>query len=102
MPLASDWDWFKGIKCEKKVPQKVVYEEIDWHALASNKNKMKELLKKDPSVLFKVVDSESNCMCGGTCGMCEYDDVTFFELIIRKKSLSEEDLLELASSVDLD
>jgi hypothetical protein len=46
----------------------------------------------DPGVLFKVVDSEIDCMCGGTCGSCERSDVTLFDLVVRNKTLAEADL----------
>lgn len=72
----EEWSWFHGKKQVSKNQQYA--NDINWHKVANNKNQIQDLVLKDPSILFKVVDSESSCMCGGTCDHCEYDDITFF------------------------
>jgi len=95
------WDWFNNPN--KKEDKPIVKTEVkNYSRISINKYLVKKEILEDPSVLFKVVGSESNCMCGGTCGGCEYDDVLFIDLIVREKSLNEKDFLELLEKVDLD
>lgn len=93
------WEWFNNTNKKKNKSLIVVK---NYSNISINKYLVKKEILEDPSVLFKVVDSESNCMCGGTCGNCEYEDVLFIDLIVREKSLNENDFRELLEIVDLD
>jgi hypothetical protein len=73
-----------------------------YHRLARDKQAALKAMGTDAGVLFKVVDSETNCMCGGTCDSCSRSDVCFFDLVVRAKSVSESDLLALPNASQLD
>jgi hypothetical protein len=91
----SDWSWFNNVKVpEQKVDKYILPKPINYHKIAKDKTLTIENMRADPNLLFSVVDSESNCMCGGRCGSCEYEDLTFFDLVIRYKTLNEADFLD--------
>ena len=96
----KDFSWFRS-SLPRDTKEKTI-ECIDYYNLAKDRVKVQSLILKDPSILFRVVGEEANCMCGGTCGNCEFDDITFFELVIREKSVTEDDLLQVAKQVDID
>jgi len=97
------WDWFNNPDAIKEIlPIKPKIKCKNYHNISKDKVLVKKEILENPEVIFKVVDSESNCMCGGTCGCCEYDDVLFIDLIIRAKSFNEADILDLLNNVTLD
>lgn len=99
----SEWCWFTGeLHKENIMVKKDLPTFKDYNLIAKDKSLIKNEILKNPSVLFKIIDYESNCMCGGLCGGCEYHDLTFFEIIIRNKNITEEDLLILNKTVNLD
>lgn len=95
------WEWFNNPNKKEDKPQ-IQTEVKNYSRISINKYLVKKEILENPLVLFKVVGSESSCMCGGTCGGCEYEDVLFIDLIVREKSLNEKDFLELLEKVDLD
>lgn len=99
---SKDWKWFNETIPESKSNSKEKEKQINWYAVASDKEKIKQLVLEDPKVLYKVVGSYSNCMCGGTCGRCEYEETFLFDWIVDAKSLTEKDLCELGDRVQLD
>ena len=94
------WNWFTGEvevpKVPKVLPKYVKIVTKDYKAIALNRALCVAEIKNDPGVLFRVVSTESACMCGGSCGSCEYDDVYFFDLIVRAKTLVEADLTAIS------
>ena len=89
------WDWFTGevtnvpsFQCTKK--EKEIMK--DYVNIAKDRKQCIAEIKTDPNVLFRVIDQELDCMCGGTCCDCTYEDVTFFDLMIRSRTLDESDL----------
>jgi hypothetical protein len=96
----DDWEWFR--KGSHAAKSKSFPKSINWSALAHDKRAALDMIRRDPNVLFKVVDSVSSCMCGGTCGKCELDDVVFLELLIEARTLTEKDLCEIATATPLD
>ncbi len=75
--------WFTG---------KEEVDHVSYHVLARNPI---IAITKDPSILFKFVETITDCMCGGTCGGCEVVYVDFLELIIECKSMKESDLVDI-------
>jgi hypothetical protein len=96
----EDWEWFRT--GSHAVKSQICPKSVNWSALAHDKHAALDMIKKDPNVLFKVVDSVSSCMCGGTCGKCELDDVVFLDLLIEARTLTEKDLCEVAATTPLD
>ena len=95
----DEWDWFRT--GSHAVNSQICPKSINWSALAHDKAAALDMIRKDPNVLFKVVDSVSSCMCGGTCRNCELDDVVFLELLIEARTLTERDLCEIAATTPL-
>jgi hypothetical protein len=91
--MSWNWDWFNNPNKDLQEKHKIGYR--NYHNIARDKNEIKKEILADPKVLFKVVDSVSDCMCGGLCNGCEYNDVLFIDLIVREKSLTEKDILDL-------
>jgi hypothetical protein len=95
----DNWSWFTIQKQNEKLYNKPL--PINYDKIAMDKKRALEYITKNPDIMFMVVDEEVDCMCGGTCGSCTYIDVTFFELIIRYKTLTEIDLLSLSETISL-
>lgn len=93
----NEWNWFKGIPIEKPPLRQT----INYDHIARNKALSIKYLTEDPELLFRVVGEEPVCMCGGTCGSCEYDDVTFMDLLIYNKTLTEKDFVLIGEKVKL-
>lgn len=89
----SDWNWFTGEKPKKTKPIEPI---INYKELARDPI---PALKKDPDLLFKVVDHYTEeCMCGGSfdcCGPGDDIDVLFIDLMIQYKSFKETELIDL-------
>ena len=65
MIMSTSFNWFKGLPDPPKPkiipqPHKPTYRDI-----AKDKQKTIEFILENPQDLFKVVDYENNCMCGG-------------------------------------
>ena len=102
MIMSTSFNWFKGLPDPPKPkiipqPHKPTYRDI-----AKDKQKTIEFILENPQDLFKVVDYENNCMCGGNyyCE-CTPSNILFFDLVVKYKTLTENDLLEIANTVDL-
>lgn len=78
----GDWDWFTGTNKEYTIPQFSIRNEfIDYYGISRNKERAIEFLTMHPKKMFKIV---------------EYDeDVTFFDLLVEHKTLTEKDLLTI-------
>ena len=99
---SDSYNWFKGLPDPPKqniTPQthRPIYREI-----AKDKQQAKEFVLKNPQDLFKVIDHEYDCMCA--CHECDCipEKITFFDIVIKYKTLTEKDLLEIANTVTLD
>lgn len=119
----SSWNWFNNRKekpvivHEFKLPV-TSYEKYD--IIARDKKKSIELIKKNPDILFKKVsksysqqyyntnrcdDSEygehygdsfgRRCSCEGWCCCEDEDCLVFFDLLIKHKTLTEKDFLDI-------
>lgn len=97
--MQDNYEWFRT--GSHAVKSQICPKSINWSALAHDKHAALDMIRKDPNVLFKVVDSVSSCMCGGRCGNCELDDVVFLELLIEARTLTERDLCEIAATTPL-
>lgn len=93
------WQWFngEGAGAGDGVGTVAFAPPPDYRKMARTKKEALAAIRADPGLLFKVVDSEYDCMCGGRCGNCTYTDVTFFDLTLQHKTITEADLLQLES-----
>jgi hypothetical protein len=89
------WSWFHGdeetpprIREPKKKP-------MDYTGIARDSAKTLEAVRADPTVLSHVVGATTGCMCGGTCGSCDYTDEYFIDLLVHHRTIRERDLLEI-------
>lgn len=87
------WCWFRNIKSCVNVETSNT--KVDYHAIAKNNNLAMSNLVTNPTLMFAVVDHESTCLCGGECGNHEYYVITFFDLLVKYETITEDDLLRL-------
>lgn len=107
------YNWFKGLP-EDPPPSPIVKCEpkLDYYALAKDKQRAKEHLFTYPQDLFKVLDYDNTGVNSYRFGY-NWDDeclpqevtleeVTFFDIVITYKTLTEKDLLEISDVGSLD
>lgn len=89
----KNWSWFRDMgSCAHVVTHNA---KVDYHEIAKNRALAISNLVTNPTLLFAVVDHESTCLCGGECGNHEYHDITFFDLLVKYYTITEDDLIRL-------
>lgn len=91
------WSWFTGEAVKPDNKKKRL--EVDYHALAKDRQKVIQALTKDPDLLFKVVAVEHERNTSGL--YCDSEDeyypcnVFFIDLLIQYKSIKESDIVNM-------